>query len=391
MTPIDELNEIISAFAKTLQNIGSDAEHFPRLLTDPAGLVALIKNGETRRLANSAALKIPIPRFCIFSVTWRCNLNCIGCYAKGYATQGTLDLQQIDRIVREASDLGSFIFIIAGGEPLAVPGLLSVLSKVQNAFFFVFTNGTLFSDKHIEQLECTKNLMPIFSIEGDIAMTDARRGHGTARKIQDAMSRLYASRVAFGFSTMVTHLNVQYVTSRRWMDEIWNCGARFGFLIDYIPFEFNLDPEMVLTDADLALKAQELAKRNAEAKPLALNFPPDEYQGAGCQSAGKGFLHVNADGFVEPCPFCHYAADNLKEKPLREILRSPFLSSLRETFEQDLNYRGTCMLFAKAEMVKSIAAETGARRTDLDQSRNPSPAQVVRGGGEKDCSLREGE
>ena len=154
------------------------------------------------------------------------------------------------------------------------------------------------------------------------------------------------------------------------MDEVWNRGARFGFLLDYIPFELDLDPEMVLTDADMLLKTQEITERNAEAKPLVLNFPPDEYQpGLGCQGAGKGFLHINADGFVEPCPFCRYAADNVKEKPLHRILGSTFFSSLRETFGENMDYRGTCMLFEKAETVKSIAASTGAIRTDVDVSR----------------------
>jgi len=49
-----------------------------------------------------------------------------------------------------------------------------------------------------------------------------------------------------------------------------------------------------------------------------INFPPAEYDWGGCQAAGKGFLHINADGWVEPCPFSHFASDNLMEKPLAE-------------------------------------------------------------------------
>jgi MoaA/NifB/PqqE/SkfB family radical SAM enzyme len=164
---------------------------------------------------------------------------------------------------------------------------------------------------------------------------------------------------------MVTRRNMRYVTSREWMDAMWNSGARFCFLIDYIPSGRDAAADMVLTDNDMSFKEREVARRNAEARPFVVNFPPDEYRGTGCLSGGNGFVHINADGFVEPCPFCHYASENVKEKPLKAILGSPFLASIRETFGSKHDHSGTCMLFKNAVLVEKIAAATGAKRTDV--------------------------
>lgn len=64
---------------------------------------------------------------------------------------------------------------------------------------------------------------------------------------------------------------------------------------------------------------------------IIIHMPDDEYVNGGvCMAAGRGFLHINAQGFVEPCPFAHIAADNIREKPLKNILQSSLFSYIRE-------------------------------------------------------------
>jgi len=167
-----------------------------------------------------------------------------------------------------------------------------------------------------------------------------------------------------GFSTMVTHRNLRTVTSREWFDEVWNAGARFGFLIDYVPVLRDVDADMVLTDEDRRFKAAVVEKRFYEARPMALNIPPDEYTMGECQAAGRGMIHINADGNVEPCPFCHYAADNVHDKPLADIIASPFFTQLRSQLGHLPNPRGECLLFTHIEKVRTIAAQTQAFSTE---------------------------
>ena len=95
-----------------------------------------------------------------------------------------------------------------------------------------------------------------------------------------------------------------------------------------------------------------------------MNFPPDEYAAGVCHAAGRGMIHINADGCVEPCPYSHYAADNIKDKPLEEILASPFLARIRRDVLPLPNPLGRCLLFTYGRQVREIACRTGAFFTE---------------------------
>jgi MoaA/NifB/PqqE/SkfB family radical SAM enzyme len=336
----------------------------PALIKRTRKIYSIVTQGEKRHQRNQNKLGIPIPRFCIFSVTWRCNLDCLGCYAKGYAHREDLSLSEIKRVLDEGIELGISLYVIAGGEPLLLPNLIPTLSRITNGFFFLFTNATLLDHTHIEQLKQAPHILPILSIEGEACCTDNRRGSDVGHKVEEAMQALLGAHIPFGFSTMITHENVRDVTSRAWFDTMWRSGARFGFFIDYIPFPRNLNPSYVLTADDRVYKQKELEQRNKEAHPIVFNLPTDEYKGGACMSAGRGFIHINADGFVEPCPFSHVATDNIKDTSLDKILASPFFREIRAAFDHQPDPHAGCLLFTHASQVATIARRYGAHPTD---------------------------
>ena len=92
------------------------------IFTDPDALRKLIVSGELRRQGNERKHGCHVPQFCIFSVTWKCNLDCKGCYARNYTRGSEMSLETIERVLRESIDIGSYNFVIVGGEPLMVPG-----------------------------------------------------------------------------------------------------------------------------------------------------------------------------------------------------------------------------------------------------------------------------
>jgi len=363
------IEKLLGDIRRAALEAGAEGGKTASFLSSPARLLSVVAGGETRRTRNQRKLGIPIPRFCLLSVTWRCNLKCVGCYARNYRPAEELSLDEIARVIREACDLGCFLFVIVGGEPLMVDGLIETLSSERRGIFFLFTNGTRLRPKHAGAVDAAGNILPVVSVEGDRRLTDARRGEGVGKKVFAAMRTLHDADVAFGFSSMVTHKNVETVTSRKWFDDVWDAGARFGFLIDYVPMPYGLDESLILTPEDRQRKATRLESRYAEARPLVLNFPPDEYASGSCQSAGRGFFHINADGFAEPCPFSHYASENVREKHLADILRCGFFGELRREFEGCANPEGHCMLFLHDDRVRQIAARTGAHCTEAVSAR----------------------
>ena len=168
------------------------------VMQDHAGMLGLIRAGELARQAAQARLRVPVPRFAITSVTWACNLRCVGCYARRYERGHEMSPAQIARVLTEARDLGTYLYVIVGGEPLLVPGLIELLAGQQRSLFFLFTNGTLLTAAHAEALAAARNILPVVSIEGGATNTDGRRGAGVAGKVQCALDLLRESGVPFG-------------------------------------------------------------------------------------------------------------------------------------------------------------------------------------------------
>lgn len=75
------------------------------------------------------------------------------------------------------------------------------------------------------------------------------------------------------------------------------------------------------------------------------------------------YLHINCHGDVEPCVFCHFAVDNIKQKSLKEVLNSNLFKSIRakQPFNQD--HRMPCMLIDNPTVLRDVIRETGARPT----------------------------
>jgi MoaA/NifB/PqqE/SkfB family radical SAM enzyme len=82
--------------------------------------------------------------------------------------------------------------------------------------------------------------------------------------------------------------------------------------------------------------------------------PWDEEEQGGCLAAGRGFVHINASGDLEPCPFAPYSDVNLKDAPLREALKSPFLLSMRDHHAMFAETEGGCALWKNKEAVQSL-------------------------------------
>ncbi len=335
--------------------------HF--LGSSPLRLMSFLARRKRRQRRRMAELGTPIPSYCMLSVTGRCNLACVGCYASSFGASGDMPPEVVRRVLAEAEDLGIHYMIIVGGEPLVVPGLIETIRDFRNTIFFLYTNATLLDETHVAAISRAPNILPVVSLEGEATHTDGRRGSGVFARAEAAMGLMRKARVVFGFCTMVTHQNVELVTSRSWLDRMWGRGAVLGVLSDYTPYPGEGIDSLVLTAEDRAMKKRLVDLRKREARPYVVNFPADEYRYGTCGSAGRGFIHISPDGHVEPCPLVRYAADNVKRTGLGQSLASPFFTELRRRTETWTHDGEGCLLLAHEEELAAIAAETGAAST----------------------------
>jgi sulfatase maturation enzyme AslB (radical SAM superfamily) len=169
-----------------------------------------------RRRVRLAKRGIPVPPIMIMSVTERCNLHCTGCYAHEFhgADRDEMDDPTIESIVKQASDLGISVVLLAGGEPfLRKDELLRLAANNPSLLFLIFTNGLMITDQIAGMLTRRRNIVPVVSLEGDSAQTDTRRGKRCLRPPNEG--RGYAS----ARQRILWHVNYRYRRQRRFDHE----------------------------------------------------------------------------------------------------------------------------------------------------------------------------
>ncbi len=296
---------------------------------------------------------VAVPPILIFSITNRCNLRCKGCYhhALRESTPVELSTDKMRSIIAEARGLGISFMVLAGGEPFMRPELLSITAEFPDVVFFVFTNGLLLDEEKITQLKRQRNVIPIISLEGHRAETDERRGNGVYGRLKYTLSQLKANGIFAGVSLTVTSRNFETVTDESFVRELLDTGIGLFFYIEYSPIQEGTEDWCPTGDQRQALIRLSASFR--ERYPaLFVTIPGDEDQFGGCLSAGRGFVHINPEGDVEPCPFAPYSDSNLRGMSLLDALKSPFLCAIRENSDELAEGAGGCALWEKREWVK---------------------------------------
>lgn len=354
------------AFAASILDVVRTAARITR--KDPRFVVRAIRllrrqRSAARRRDAQAKRGLHVPPFLIYSITGRCNLSCAGCYANILHTsdQAELSDSRVDRLLTEAESIGSSIMLIAGGEPLLRPGLLELTAAHPNILFLVFTNAALLDDEKVELLRPQGHVITVLSIEGSEEQTDSRRGDGTYARVLSVMDRLRKRGVFFGTSTTLTRENFDLATSEAHLRSLSDRGCRLFYYINYVPVQPGTDQLQLDTD-----QVAELEKRLAHLRrtmpALFIAFPHDEIALGGCLAAGRGFLHINAYGDVEPCPFSPYSDTNLNDVSFEEALASPLLRAILDSDVVLDETDGRCALWKKREWVASLREGDG--RTD---------------------------
>lgn len=298
---------------------------------------------------------LTVPPYMIVSITNTCNLNCAGCYSRAqHRREGEeMSLPKLRSIISEARDLGVSFSFLAGGEPLMRPDILDIAGDFPEVIFPLFTNGLLISDQIIEKLRSIKNVVPVISIEGLKSDTDLRRGDGVHERLHGVLSKLKSRGVFYGLSFTVTSANFKTLTDEHFIDSLMESGCSLFFFVEYIPVRENTD-ELVISDEQRNELSSILEGFRKKLPGLFISFPGDEEQFGGCLSAGRGFIHISAEGDLEPCPFAPYSDTNLRDTTLKEALRSRLLGKIRENSDELKETHGGCALWEKRDWVKSL-------------------------------------
>lgn len=300
------------------------------------------------------------PYTILISPTMRCNLNCEGCYANQYNKED-LSFELMNGIIEESKEMKVAFFTILGGEPFLRRDLFKLFEKHKDCYFQVYTNGTLINEKICKELSKVGNVLPVLSLEGFEEYTDKRRSKGIYKKVLDVMDLLRKNKVLFGYSVCVTRKNVEVIFSDEFIDLMINKGAIIGWYFLYMPIcKGNVNLMPTPKQRVYMLDRKEYIREN---KPIFIvDFWNDAPYVKGC-IAGKYYVHITSDGYVEPCIFSHFAVDNIKDKALKECLNSEFFKEIRRKQPYNKNLHLPCMWIDNPEVSRELYEKFNPRPT----------------------------
>lgn len=325
------------------------------------GTAALRKNRELEHCN--------IPWVVLLDPTSACNMKCKGCWAAEYGHKSSLTLDEMRKIVTESKALGTHFFMFTGGEPLIKKNEIITLARENSdCLFLAYTNGTLVDQKFCDDMKTCGNLALALSIEGNEETTDFRRGNGAYKNTVKAMQLLKKNKCLFGASICYTSKNYKAVTSDEFYDFMIENGVRYAWYFHYMPVGSDADVDLLLTPEQREHVYREIrAKRNSKTgKPVfTVDFQNDAEFVGGCIAGGRNYFHVNSEGDVEPCVFIHYSDSNIREKSIKECLKSPLFKEYYKGQPFNNNMLRPCPMLENPQALRSIVHKTGARSTNL--------------------------
>jgi MoaA/NifB/PqqE/SkfB family radical SAM enzyme len=341
-----------------------DKEVLKTLLENFIGNTLIIWN--QRKTKAMEKYQCNIPWTLLIDPTSACNLKCTGCWAADYGNKMNMSYETLDDIIMQAKKLGIYMFLFSGGEPLVrKDDILKLCEKHNDCVFAIYTNGTLVDEKFADEMLRVKNILLTISIDGFEEANDFRRGNGTFHKIMNAMKILREKKLPFFASTTYTSKNIDVISSEAYFDFLIDQGVLLVWLFTYMPVGQNASTEL-LVSAEQRKYMHDQVREYRETKPIfTIDFWNDGEYVDGCMAAGKNYLHINANGDIEPCAFIHYSDTNIYDNTLIEALQSPLFKEYGRNQPFNDNALRPCPLLDNPDRLVSIIENTDAVSTDL--------------------------
>ncbi len=343
--------------------------NFAKMTILNLGYEAFLKGTKTIR-ANREIYNCNMPWLILFDPTDACNMHCAGCWSGTYGHKNNLSFEDMDKIVTQGKELGVYLYLMTGGEPMVrKKDILKLIEKHHDCYFAAFSNSTLIDEALCQELERLGNMTFLLSIEGTPDTNDARRGDGHYEAVMKAMDLLKKHGILFGTSICYTSQNVEAVTSDEFLRMIADKGARFGFYFHYMPIGNNAVPALLPTMEQRKYMIERI--RYVRSPECDIDFYPMDFQNdgeyvGGCIAGGRNYFHINAHGDAEPCVFIHFSNTNIHDNSILEMLQSPLFIAYHEGQPFNRNHLRPCPMLENPQLLREIVEKTGAHGTNAE-------------------------
>ena len=341
--------------------------HVAKTMLMNLGYEAFFRGTKTIR-ANREKYNCNIPWLILFDPTSACNMHCKGCWSGTYGHKDMLSFEDMDKIVTQGKELGVYLYMMTGGEPLVRKAdIIKLAEKHGDVEFALYSNSTLIDDDFCKELVRLGNITFQLSIEGTPETNDSRRGDGHYEAVMKAMDLLKKHGIIFGTSICYTRENIEAVTDEKFLRMIADKGARYGFFFHYMPVGNNAVPELMPTVEQRRKMVDKI--RYIRSDKCDIEFYPMDFQNdgefvGGCIAGGRNYFHINASGDAEPCVFIHYSNTNIHENSILEMLQSPLFMEYHKGQPFNRNHLRPCPMLENPKLLREMVARADAHGTN---------------------------
>lgn len=262
---------------------------------------------EVFRSINEKARRECFPFAASAALTYRCNLECVHCYARTSAdARREWGTQAWKSVLDQLAQANCLFLLITGGEPLIRPDFPEIYrhARLRGLVVTVFTNGTGIDDGILELFRTypPRNVdVTIYGATESTARAITGRD-GVLEACLDGVRRLKQEGIRVGLKTVAMTLNRDEIPGMKRMAEQLGVPFRLDASVfarfdgDAAPLGYRLSPSEIAR-IDFASPERASAWR-------------DQYEkrrhklGAGALyrcSAGRTHAHINPSGELQPC------------------------------------------------------------------------------------------
>lgn len=308
------------------------------------------------------------PPFLFISVISGCQLRCQGCWVDVEAPSKRLSREDLGRIINDAKAHGNSYFGILGGEPFTHPELLDVFADHPDAYFQVFTNGQLITDRVAKELRRLGNVSPLISIEGSEPVSDERRGRaGVLSKTLAGLEACRRNKLLFGVATSVCQTNIDDLANEAWLRRLIAMGVHYVWFHTYRVIGPDPSPELALRPEQVVALRRFIVGMRARLPIAIVDAYWDDKGEALCPMATGVSHHISPYGDVEPCPIIQFAKETVHDHDslFETMTKSAFLKEFRTTAAKTTH---GCIVLERPDLVKELVVRHGARDTTQRQT-----------------------
>jgi len=270
--------------------------------------------------------------------------------------------EKINSIIDAGKRQGSYFFGILGGEPLMHKQLTGIFKEHPDSYFQLFTNGTLFTKAIASELGTYGNVTPLFSLEGDEQVADIRRGgNNIYNRTLTAIGTSVEAGLITGVAISVCKSNIEMALSDEFVLKLHDMGVLYIWYYIYRPVGSNPNYELALDIEDITRLRKFLVDGRSRF-PMVLI---DSYWRANgepfCPAADGLSHHINASGYIEPCPVVQIARENISDGKAESVYEnSEFLRDFRKSINEKTK---GCIIMEEASWLKTFAEKHDAINT----------------------------